>query len=186
MVGNDIVDLRVAKKESNWQRPRFLEKLFTLKEQQLIRDAQDSFIMVWRLWAMKEAAYKLYTQINPSRFYNPKGFECQIEGNSGTLKFQDFKCYVQTKLTSNYILSEARLNKSVMNSEVIVLNSKNLKTQSTFLKTKLLESISENYNISIFDLNFKKSEFGIPQVNFNSESLNISLTHHGNYGAFAI
>ena len=33
MVGNDIVDLAEAKKASNWQRPRFLEKLFTPNEQ---------------------------------------------------------------------------------------------------------------------------------------------------------
>ena len=56
MIGNDIIDLSLAKIESNWQRKGFLEKQFTAKEQQLILEAPNSFVMVWRLWSMKEAA----------------------------------------------------------------------------------------------------------------------------------
>ena len=36
MVGNDLVDLQIAKSQSNWRRKGFLEKQFTIKEQQLI------------------------------------------------------------------------------------------------------------------------------------------------------
>ena len=106
MVGNDVVDLEEAKRTSNWERPRYLEKLFTSKEQQLIHNATNSFSMVWRLWSMKEAAYKLYTQLNPSRFYNPKGFECDISDLNGIVKFKDFECNVKTQIASKYILSE--------------------------------------------------------------------------------
>ena len=35
-IGNDIVDLNLAKTESNWQRKGFLEKQFTQKEQEEI------------------------------------------------------------------------------------------------------------------------------------------------------
>ena len=48
MVGNDIVDIGLAKKSSNWTRSRFLDKLFTKKEQQLIFHSENSFNMVWR------------------------------------------------------------------------------------------------------------------------------------------
>ena len=92
MVGNDIIDIQEAQKKSNWQRPRFLEKLFTIKEQQLIQNSEHSFLMVWRLWSMKEAAYKLYTQLHPSRFYKPKSFECEMNDLNGTVIFQEFKC----------------------------------------------------------------------------------------------
>ena len=37
MIGNDVVDLELAKKESNWQRRGFLSKIFTKNEQRLIR-----------------------------------------------------------------------------------------------------------------------------------------------------
>jgi len=56
LIGNDIVDLQCARKESNWQRKGFLEKQFTDLEQEIIFRVENSFETVWRLWSMKEAA----------------------------------------------------------------------------------------------------------------------------------
>jgi len=57
MIGNDIVDLELALKESNWKRKGFLNKIFTNEEQLLISSAINPEIMVWNLWSRKEAAY---------------------------------------------------------------------------------------------------------------------------------
>ena len=62
MIGNDIVDLKLASIQSNWQRKGFLNKVFTKKEQTLILNASNSFEMVWLLWSIKESAYKVYIQ----------------------------------------------------------------------------------------------------------------------------
>jgi len=188
MVGNDIVDIAEAKQKSNWQRPRFLEKLFTLKEQQIIHKSENSFIMVWRLWSMKEAAYKLYTQIQPSRFYNPKQFECEINESQGKVSYKDFTCHVKTKITSQYIISETRLVAQDMISESIKIYNSSPKYQSDMTKDILLSKVAEQYTILKDDLKLVKSEFGIPYVYQNSKKLNIniSISHHGNYGAYAI
>jgi len=185
MIGNDIVDIAEAKLKSNWQRPRFLDKLFTLKEQLIIKNSGNSFYMVWRLWSMKEAAYKLYTQLNPSRFYNPKAFECKIEDTNGIVSYKGFSCYIKTKITSNYILSEARLKENRMTSELTSFDSMDSKYQSESLKINLIDRLSKTYNISTSKLKFSKSNFGIPTVNINSKTINVSLSHHGNFGAFA-
>lgn len=179
MVGNDIVDLIAAQQNSDWQRPRFLCKLFTESEQRYIKDAKKPFQMVWRLWSMKEASYKLFTQMHPSRFYNPKGFECTIENNSRTVKFRDFQCYVETKQTSNYIISEARLNKQKLSSELVKFKTTSQKEQSEELKTRLLNTVNKVYQL-------KKNELGIPTLSNGKEHFNVSLTHHGRFGAFAI
>ena len=186
MIGNDIVDLTETKQKSNWQRPRFLDKLFTVREQQLIQNSEDAFLMVWRLWSMKEASYKLYTQIQPSRFYNPKQFECEINGSSGEVRYKDFECYVNTKITAQYILSEARFVAMTVNSECIKLKDSSPKQQSDVVKNILLSKIAEHYTILKNDLKLIKSEFGIPSVYQNSKKLkiNISISHHGNYGAY--
>lgn len=186
MVGNDIVDLAEAKRTSNWERPRFLDKLFTLKEQQFIYNSELPFQMVWRLWSMKEAAYKLYVQHHPSRFYNPKGFECNLQNERGMVKFNDFECLINTKITTQYILSEARLRDCKMTSKVIKICAKNLNTQSEITRSALLKELSKTYRVSVSDLKFKKSEFGIPIILFNSEDIHVSLSHHGGFGAYAI
>jgi phosphopantetheinyl transferase (holo-ACP synthase) len=186
MIGNDIVDLAEAKENSNWQRPRFLEKLFTLHEQQLIQNSEQPFLMVWRLWSMKEAAYKLYTQLNPSRFYKPKQFECKIENLRGTVNYQDFECYVTTQITSQYILSEARLTDTDFVSEVLEIESSCIRNQSAILKAQLVSKLADRTQLLKQDLKIIKSEFGIPSVYYKSERLDlgISFTHHGHYGAY--
>lgn len=186
MIGNDIVDIAEAKQKSNWQRPRFLEKLFTLQEQQLIKNSENPFLMVWRLWSMKESAYKLYIQINPSRFYNPKAFECSVQENSGMVRFHNFRCFVKTKSTLKYIISEARLKDDKMTSEAVIFNYNTSEKQSKALKAQILNFILKTYHIQKDNLSFHKNKFGVPIVRFNSKEINVSLTHHGNYGAFAI
>ena len=70
MVGNDIVDLYEASQASNWQRPRFLDKLFSEQEQAYINSAENAFTMVWQLWSMKEATYKAHQR----RFSIPRKY----------------------------------------------------------------------------------------------------------------
>ena len=72
MIGNDIVDLKQAAKDSSWKRPRFLDKIFTPREQQLIWSAKDQDQMVWLLWSMKEAAYKVNVQQFGKRFFKER------------------------------------------------------------------------------------------------------------------
>ena len=76
MIGNDIVDLALAKKESNWKREGFLDKIFTEREQSLILKAQNPDHMVWNLWSRKEAAYKIYNRQTGIRVYIPLQLEC--------------------------------------------------------------------------------------------------------------
>ena len=164
MVGNDIVDLREANRTSNWQRPRYLEKLFTFREQQLIHNATNSFSMVWRLWSMKESAYKLYTQ----------------------LKFKDFECNVKTQITSRYIISEARFIDSEMTSKIIELKGKRPKSHSNILKEALLIQLSKLHQLSKENFKFQKSELNIPVVICNSVKIQVSISHHGCFGTYAI
>lgn len=184
MVGNDIVDIKEAKRSSNWERPRFLDKLFTPMEQLIIHNQSNAFIAVWRLWSMKEAAYKLYTRLYPSRFYNPMGFECEVNLNSGIVRYQTFECFVETRITSNYILSEARLHETKMTSKVILFDNNKRHIQRKLMRNLVLKTTASNYNVSAKKLRVTKSDFGIPSVNLMSKELPLSLTYHGVYGAY--
>jgi len=188
MIGTDIIDIAETKKMSNWKRPRFLETLFTLNEQELIQNSENKFTLVWRLWSMKEAAYKLYTQIYPSRFYNPKHFQCKINDMCSKVTYKDFECFVNSKITPQYIISEARLVHTEMISKCIKLPYNSYKIQSQNTKEALLVFVSEEFKVLKSKLKIVKSEFGIPSIYHNYKKLNvgISISHHGHYGSFAI
>jgi len=105
LIGNDIIDLSVAKLESDWQRKGFLEKQFTEIEQQLILDSPSPFISVWKIWSMKEAAYKAYTQQNELRFFAPKKFNCLLMSKQkGLVMYKDQKFYTSSIILYKFLL----------------------------------------------------------------------------------
>jgi len=111
LIGNDVIDLSLAKKESNWQRKGFLKKLFSNDEQQLILEALNSFEMVWRLWSMKEAAYKIFTQQHSVRFFAPKKFECKLmQDLKGVVCYKGQQFYTSSIINQQYIFTKACLS----------------------------------------------------------------------------
>lgn len=154
MIGNDIVDLALAKKESNWQRPGFLEKIFTIKEQLLILNAENPEIMVWNLWSRKEAAYKIYNRQTGIRSYMPMQLECNYENaSSGSVYCKGNIYYTKTEVSKDRI------------STVAVVQV------SDFKGIKELEP-----NVQVHKKN------GIPYINDANNVLKpISISHHGRF-----
>jgi phosphopantetheinyl transferase (holo-ACP synthase) len=108
MIGNDIVDLTLARKESNWRREGFLNKLFTVQEQSFIKSSINKEITIWNLWSRKEAAYKIYNRQTGIRKYNPIQFECfDLNLEIGKVEFENQVFYTKTESTAEYIYTIA-------------------------------------------------------------------------------
>jgi phosphopantetheinyl transferase (holo-ACP synthase) len=104
VIGNDIVDLVLARKESNWKRRGFLDKIFTPKEQLLINNSENPELMVWNLWSRKESAYKIYNRQTGIRAYIPIQLECVYENaTSGSVLCNGNTYYTQTKISNDCI-----------------------------------------------------------------------------------
>ena len=181
MIGNDIIDLKLAKKESNYWRAGFLEKQFSSNEQTLIKSTSNTFLLVWRLWSMKEAAYKIYTQQNENRFFAPKKFDCKISSVlNGFVFFENKLFYTTTNINDKYIFTLASLNT-------------NTKAFSQVVNPQLLDKIIKNKledetKFSSMRIVKKKSENGVPLYYHKNILLtkSCSISHHGNYGVFSL
>lgn len=77
MIGNDVVDLQVASRESNWRRKGYLLKVFATAERQMITRSKEPDTLVWLLWSMKEAAYKINSRMTGTRSFAPASLLCQ-------------------------------------------------------------------------------------------------------------
>lgn len=131
MIGNDIIDLALARKQSNWKRNRFLEKIFTPKEQLLISNSFNPEITVWNLWSRKEAAYKIYNRQTQIRAFIPLQLECfEIETKGGIIYGKvvcyDILYYTKTTITSEYIETNAVLNPQDFEKIQTIQSSKNI------------------------------------------------------------
>ena len=86
MIGNDIVDLDLAKVQSNWRRKGYLDKIFTREEQLIIATATNPDQMVWLLWSMKESAYKIHNRKTCIRNFAPTALACHLTSLDGEIK----------------------------------------------------------------------------------------------------
>lgn len=108
MIGNDVIDILQSRLESNWRRKGFIQKLFTPEEQLLISNTADPEIMVWLLWSMKEAAYKIYNRQTKIREYIPQKLVCSITSQvnnsiKGTVACLDKVYFTETILSKDRI-----------------------------------------------------------------------------------
>jgi phosphopantetheinyl transferase (holo-ACP synthase) len=113
MIGNDIVDLALALKESNWRRKGYLNKIFTKHEQILIIKSDNPENMVWNLWSRKEAAYKIFNRNTGIRIYNPIQFECfDTDKSIGKVMNNSVLYYTKTEINYDYIHTVSLLNRT--------------------------------------------------------------------------
>jgi len=78
VIGNDVIDISQSRLDSNWQRKGLQQKLFTDAERLLIANNPDPEILIWLLWSMKEAAYKILNRQTQIRAYIPKKMVCTL------------------------------------------------------------------------------------------------------------
>lgn len=187
MIGNDIVDLKLAAKHSNWRRRRFLEKIFTEKEQQIILSVAYPEKYTWLLWSMKEAAYKAHQRcFNLEPRYNPQAFECSLLYKdssmlcklNGRVKISNEFYSCQTELNDDYVHTVTkRIEKNEIIQEVVSPQE---------LRQKCTARFCHNKNVPRGEMGIKKDEKGIPYFFWREKRLEIpvSLSHHGKFAAY--
>jgi len=197
MIGNDIVDIVTAEKQSNWQREGFLKKVFTCKEQTFISNSDHASLIVWLLWSMKESAYKIYMQQYLRCFFSPSKFECNMIFKSnglylGEVFIKNISCKTISHVSSDKISTLALL-KNKLSDEVIIQNNFRFSktdyyTQQQETYENTLKDFSKKINKPVKHLSIKKDEFGIPHLYYKQVQIgeSVSLSHHGRYGAYAI
>ncbi len=123
-IGNDIVDLALAKIQSNWNRKRFLDKIFTQKEQNFIFESKNQDKMVWHLWSRKESVYKIIIQKGGIRGYYPLKIEClNLNLKNGIVCFQNDFFYTKTTVSNQSIYTLAIENKYDFNKIIEIKNA---------------------------------------------------------------
>jgi phosphopantetheinyl transferase (holo-ACP synthase) len=155
MIGNDIVDLRFAKVQSNWMRPRFVEKICTDTEFTFIHQSINPELEIWKLWSRKEAAYKIYNRETGIRGYFPWKISCSLQENSNE-RDNDFVT----------IYSEKYYTKTIVNAEYIYT----IAAKSLLLFNQIIDLSANQKIIKINDLPFVKDTLQP-----------VSITNHGRF-----
>lgn len=179
MVGNDIVDRLKAAKESNWKRPGYLNKLFSVEEQEVILHAGDPDLLLWLMWTMKESAYKIINRSTGSRNYDPLSFIClhlhlTATTASGEVNYQDKTLYTSSVISADFIHS------------IAVPSASYLPTIYVYYQA-YTESYLADFNNAFNAYKLSKSTRGLPELaeTCTGKQLPVSISHHGRYLAIA-
>lgn len=190
MLGNDLIDLQETKQSTNWQRPGFLDKVFSQTEQAEIHKSKNSFELVWRFWSMKESAYKVSIQYGYERSFKPSAILCTaITSTKGRATIGALTLETETKMNEHFILTVAsQKNAPSIRSFTFELPKQDLKTQSKTIYTQILNQIAEETQWNIKDLSIGKTSENIPYISHKNKRIEkyLSISHHGKYGVFSI
>jgi hypothetical protein len=206
-IGNDIVDLTAPENLKKSLDGRFLDRVFTPDEQDLIGSASWADAMLWALWAGKEGAYKVLSKGDPGipstprryhvKFFEKHGGACLHEGGdalwSGIVDSPAGKVSFQTLFTVRYVhclaITDVRLTNQMVISQVVNLADS---TDTSFA----VRRAAVGYLAAILDISPAHIEirrfrtpkgYGPPRVFLDGRpaDIDISLSHDGDYGAFA-
>ncbi len=200
MIGNDIVDLQQARRDSNWQRPRYLDKLFTTEEQAWIGQAAEPDTMVWLLWSCKEAAYKQWSGRYEQRVFRPreivvKSWRPVGSVPSGQLAKSTYHCQVvigeeaylvQSQVAPAFVHSwTTSPSATLIAKQVFPLKGKQ---HSQEVRQVLLQYLIAHFPWKKEEISLEHTELGKPLIYHKNQptELSLSITHHGQYGAFVI
>jgi phosphopantetheinyl transferase (holo-ACP synthase) len=187
MIGNDIVDLDIVLKENKATNLRYLNKICTENEIKTIQSSIDPNITLWRIWTIKEAAYKIINKSNGIRAYFPKKIETvflsetEAEVNSPWGKIS----VVTIPSNDHYIHSIASIsdNPFFAGVEKVYPESNPSESVRMFCLQDLVNKMNLESSVSLQI----KTENNIPFVYLNEDKLpvNLSLSHHGRFVAWS-
>ncbi|GAB2534574.1 4'-phosphopantetheinyl transferase family protein [Spirosoma aerophilum] len=193
MIGNDIVDLAQAKRESNWQRRGYLDKIFTPHEQQLIQTATDPDQLVWLLWSMKESVYKLAVRRTRNRVFAPGRITCELAGpvskcSTGFVYYEEWYHTIST-LTSTYVstIAFSADDIPVYNQVILPFETTSVLAQQDMIRKKIRQHAARLFNLDDQEIHLRKDSIGAPVIMVRGAGERpVSLSHHGHFGAFVI
>lgn len=181
MIGNDIVDLDMLFEQHKASNNRFLSKICTENEINYIKKSELPDLSLWRIWTMKESAYKIASALNNFRLYNPKKFETKIYDTENGIVDSQWGCFnVYTIVNNDFIHSIAYTGDFFFDEKIALTQNYSSEVRELclqHLKLKVPNIINP----------FIDSENGVPMIMTEStkNNISISLSHQGRYLAWA-
>lgn len=199
MVGNDIVDLCDPDADSTRYSDRFDARVFTRAERQAIADSPSHERKRWRLWAAKEASYKLVRRHDSKTVFSPRAFVVGPDegghANRARVVHGENSYFVEFDETPQRIhaIAVSRPDDfALVLAEVEAMDASRHKApdtshESDAVRRLACDAISRRFELPRDQLGIRKFKDRIPGLYRRGEplGLSISLSHHGSWLAFA-
>ncbi|MCF8094281.1 MAG: 4'-phosphopantetheinyl transferase superfamily protein [Desulfobacteraceae bacterium] len=207
-VGNDIVDLHAAETADKTGDIRFVRRVLTGAERRCFGRAESPDIYLWAVWAAKETAYKALVKANPDVASWPRHYDVVFEDDifrapcPAMVKTPLDPVRVLLFVNREYIhciggtpgvVCPDTIIRGVekIDSGISFFTGSDPELESAAVRRAAVRSISEFMNLSAADIGIRRHRsikgLGPPMVYIrtNAAEIDISLSHHGRFAAFA-
>jgi phosphopantetheinyl transferase (holo-ACP synthase) len=198
MVGNDVVDLADRETAPLAMHPRFDERVFAAEELLWMRREGDPARRRWMLWAAKESAFKAAKRLDPSSSFSPRRVLVRLgDDSTGTVRLADRTFSVQVRLDRDVCHAVAWADRAHLShlahlarSPIVVSGVRLVMASEASPRLAArrfaAESVAAYLGIAASDLELVK-DGRLPRLRLHGRAagLDVSLSHHGRFVAFA-
>ena len=193
-IGNDLIDLQDPACKDKFANPRFLKRICQEEECRVISQSINPHLMLWTLWACKEAAYKALSKQEPIPFIPPHWICEQIDEKHWCCSYQGKQTIIRMVLDSpdylhaiGVVEGDKKAFRFIVD-RVFVMplgtsESSYVRQQAQILLTQ------QGYPDCTIVREFQDGKLLPPQIMVEGKRLlecDVSLSHDGRYGAVAI
>ena len=201
MIGNDIVDLADPQATGKGRDIRFINRVFTVDEQQKILSSDDPDIFLWSLWAGKETGYKAISKLYPAVSFSPGHYEIKLSDSSlpesGTVYTPCGPVPVRFFITCEYVhcigaTTDKGMDSIVWDVQKMCQPLSFSDYQSDFVRNMARKKISRylKEDLETLEIVRPKGRRGLgPPVIYTGgkrTAIDISMSHDGRFAACAI
>jgi phosphopantetheinyl transferase (holo-ACP synthase) len=188
MVGNDVVDLADPEVRSGPAHPRFDARVFAPVEREALRTSGEPNRLRWMLWAAKEAAYKLLKKHDPKLAFSPARFVVALDGPlRGQVVHARRTLCVSLRIDADALhavaTNDARYAARVVSAVGVAPEPLD---PSTAARALAVQTLAERLGLpsTAFRLG-RRARIPTLEVAGLAAPLDLSLSHHGRFVAFA-
>lgn len=211
LCGNDIVDLQSSEAAGKGGDRRFVDRILTADEIKLFASFGSSDLLLWLMWAAKEAAYKVASKTQPGLSFIPRHFQvsfpdwstllCQrlpFAGADGLVMTSGGVLRIRAEITPDHIHVVAAASRAILN-RVVAAKTKPWgeageipqAEESNLTSRFALEAVAAVLGTEPSELEIRRLPMprglGPPVVYHEKKpaAVDLSLSHHGRYAAYA-
>ena len=191
MVGNDVVDLRDLETRARGLHPRFDARVFAGSEGEALKASQAPERLRWRLWAAKEAAYKVARKLDPRVVFSPSRFVVTLDDvHQGRVSWATGTVSVVLHEDGESVhaiaTDDAASESRILHARAVASNPREA---SQAVRRLAIQSVAERLSTDPQLLHVIRRD-RIPHLVIGKavsapRSLDLSLSHHGRFVAFA-
>ncbi len=207
-VGNDIVDLKHPGSRGRSKDQRFVDRVLTCEEKRMLLSSSDPDTLLWAFWAAKETAFKAVSKMWPTISAAPRNYRvAPVTGGVPASGFPIAQAVVTTPETEvgvKFIIHGSFVHcigsthnefKDLFYGQHAIDLTEDSQPEpvqeSLFVRQIARQRLAQVLDVNIEDIRIERKVHGKttgpPRVVSRGKRVpvNISLSHHGRFAAFA-